>query len=149
MLGFTLITCILDVEHPANFLPIMSSAPMKPRQRVKQRTALHCQCTRAAFISVIYVCSVMRKQICIVVCNASVKRNDSLFVLIPNEVTEPERREMWLRATYRGITSACTNMWRPRSQYHYECSSHFTSGGRYQHSHCHDIFSAQLAAHQA
>ena len=117
--------CIVGAGHniryccgqPGNFLPMMLSAPRQPRLMVKQTTALHCLRTRVAFISFHgHLRSVMPKN-CIVGC---IKINDLAFYVIPNEATEPERKGMWHVGP--------TNMYRPRSEYHYVCSSHLISG---------------------
>ena len=71
----------------------------------------------------------MPKNCCVVGCtNNSVKRNDLSFYLIPSEATEPQRREKWLQAIGRGVTPTSTKLWRPKSEYHYLCSTHFISG---------------------
>ena len=71
----------------------------------------------------------MPKNCCVVGCtNNSVKRNDLSFYLIPSEATEPQRREKWLQAIGRGGTPTSTKLWRPKSEYHYLCSTHFISG---------------------
>ncbi|XP_034036458.1 gastrula zinc finger protein xFG20-1-like isoform X2 [Thalassophryne amazonica] len=69
----------------------------------------------------------MPKSCCIVGCtNNSAKREDLSFYMIPSEATEPERREKWLQVIGRRANPGSTELWRPKSDYHYVCSSHFT-----------------------
>lgn len=80
----------------------------------------------------------MNKDCCVVGCtNNNTKNNKLSFHFIPNEATEPERREKWLQAIgiVKGVNKTSIKIERPASgsDYHdYVCSDHFISlSGQY------------------
>ncbi|XP_041347146.1 THAP domain-containing protein 7-like [Gigantopelta aegis] len=77
----------------------------------------------------------MVKHCCVFNCSNNKARQDKLsFYMIPNEVTEPERRKRWIQAIGRAHINddgtISNKMWEPRSDYTYVCSAHFISGSK-------------------
>ncbi|XP_072023080.1 uncharacterized protein [Amphiura filiformis] len=69
----------------------------------------------------------MVKSCCISCCTKNKRNSPSLsFYLVPSRVTEPGRREIWLRRIDR--RNAQGRLFEPNSDYNYICSHHFVKG---------------------